>query len=368
MVQVMLAESPAQLTLEAAAAKQWGSVNPPAKTAEPASVPPPPPPPVVAVNGALGAEGAPKVAATEATSIPNGGGLVTSAPAKVIPSPVKQTEYRRPDGRRRIIPEPLGPPAGHEGLFGNGVMHDAQPEIPNVPTSDFEKTVDKKREDPVKAVVAKESDAENKRSLPEECTRGVDVPAAKRSNNNTAFSETGAATPAAPAAHPSSAPEAFVVGINSNPPASIAMVQQADMITSLERISSVKGVLSIRTQAPEDAVIQAPITLESRPIESSDNSGSIVGAGGTTLKRESLAKAEVVCSQAGVVRWRDRLSSIPTALAGNFNFWAVACSDGTLQVLAFPLQVHLELNLILSPNLSVASLYPAFCLSASDSV
>ncbi|KAH8971705.1 hypothetical protein BDL97_02G157900 [Sphagnum fallax] len=325
--QVMLAESPAQLALEAAAAKQWGSVNPPAKTAEPASVPPPPP--VVAVNGALGAEGAPKVAATEAASIPNGGGLVTSAPAKVIPSPVKQTEYRRPDGRRRIIPEPLGPPAGHEGPFGNGVMHDPQPEIPNVPTSDFRKNVDEKREDPGKAVVAKESDAENKRSLPEECTRGVDVPAAKRSNNNTAFSETGAA---APAAHPSSAPEAFGVGINSNPPASIAMVQQADMITPLERISSMKGVLSIRTQAPEDAVIQAPITLESRLIESSDNLGSIVGAGGTTLKRESLAKAEVVCSQAGVVRWHDRLSSIPTALAGNFNFWAVACSDGTLQI------------------------------------
>jgi protein HIRA/HIR1 len=357
MVQVMLAESPAQLTLEAAAAKQWGSVNPPAKTAEPASAPPPP---VVAVNGALGAEGAPKVAATEAASIPNGGGLVTIAPAKVIPSPVKQTEYRRPDGRRRIIPEPLGPPAGHEGLFGNGVMHDPQPEIANVPTSDFRKTVDEKREDPGKAVVAKESDAENKRSLPEECIRGVDVPAAKRSNNNTGA--------AAPAAHPSSGPETFAVGINSNPPASIAMVQQADMITPLERISSMKGVLSIRTQAPEDAVIQAPITLESRPIESSDNLGSIVGAGGTALKRESSAKAEVVCSQAGVVRWRDRLSSIPTALAGNFNFWAVACSDGTLQVLAFPLQVHLELNLILSPNLSVASLYPAFCLSASDSV
>ncbi|KAH9573919.1 hypothetical protein CY35_01G027300 [Sphagnum magellanicum] len=320
--QVMLAESPAQLVLEAAAAKQWGSVNP-TKAVESVSATATP---AVALNGAPRPEGAPKVAATE-TKIPNGR-VVTSTTAKAIPSLVKQTEYRRPDGRRRIIPEPLGPPAGSEDIGNNVVLNGARSEIPDVPASDFRNGVDGNMEDPGRGVIARESDADNKRSLPEECMR-VDMPAAKRSNN-AAFSDAGA-----PMAHPSP-PEAVAVGPNDNAPASVATAQEADMVITPERTSSLKGVLSIRIQAPEaggeDAVGQASITLESKPIEGSDKLGSIIGAGGSTLMRESLAKAEIVCSQGGMVRWRDRLLSLPTALAGNTNFWAVACSDGILQL------------------------------------
>jgi len=331
MVQVVLAESPAQLVLEAAAAKQWGSVNP-TKAVESVSATATP---AVALNGAPRPEGAPKVAATE-TKIPNGR-VVTSTTAKAIPSLVKQTEYRRPDGRRRIIPEPLGPPAGSEDIGNNGVLNGARSEIPDVPASDFRNGVDGNMEDPGRGVVARESDADNKRSLPEECMR-VDIPAAKRSNN-AAFSDAGA-----PMAHPSP-PDAVAVGPNGNAPAIVATAQEADMVITPERTSSLKGVLSIRIQAPEaggeDAVGQAPITLESKPIEGSDKLGSIVGAGGSTLMRETLAKAEIVCSQGGMVRWRDRLLSLPTSLAGNTNFWAVACSDGILQVL-FPCPLEIK--------------------------
>lgn len=41
---------------------------------------------------------------------------------------------------------------------------------------------------------------------------------------------------------------------------------------------------------------------------------------------------ELVCSTAGVVKWRDAAAPRAVAIAGNCNFWAVAARDGSLQV------------------------------------
>lgn len=318
-VQVTVAESPAQLMLEAAAAKQWGDGNPPSKLTEPTKAASP-----VVLNGPVRAEVLikPVAAATDA-GIQNGS-LVSNAAVRAVPSPVKQTEYRRADGRRRIIPEPLGP--AREDLFGNGVTHSsANYDVPKAGMPEFRNRVDDRRED-----VGRGVETGTKRSLPEECVR-ADVPPSKRSSG-TALDEA-----CAPAAR-SSPPEIVTVGLASAGQANAASVQQVDMVIPAERTTTPAGVLSYRIRAPvgaggQDDKSQAPVCLEARPAEASDNMGSLPGSVGPTLIRETSAKAEIVCSQGGEVRWRDHLASMPTALAGNSNFWAVACGDGSLQVL-----------------------------------
>lgn len=353
--QATVAESPYQLMLEATAARQWGTGNAP--SAEAAKAVPKVPSvkstetakavlkviSAPSVNSIETAKAVPKVASAPNVTNPepskalpkvaNGaaapvevpsklpmkaatkppaalnGSLVTSVPpVRVNPSPVKQTEYRRADGRRRIIPEPLGPPRGDD-VFGNGVLHTTNmADLRNqgdVGTSSFVETAPK-------------------RKLPEE----YNAPPAKRSN--------GAALEEAHAAARSTPGAAVAIGVGNEGPPNIAGVgSQVDIVVPAERLTTPEGVLSIRIRGldgGEDSRGCGPICLEARPAECSMNLGSALGSAAPTSIRESSAKAKIICSQGGEVRWCDYLVSMPTALAGNRNFWAVACGDGSLQV------------------------------------
>lgn len=378
MFQATVAESPAQLMLEAAAAKQWGSGNAPTVNATETAKAVPKIPSAKSTETAkavLKAISAPNVATTEAakavpkvasalnvaiaetakatpkvangavapelstklpTKVPpkpppaaalgadvRNGSLVPNAPPlRVAPSPVKQTEYRRPDGRRRIIPEPLGPPRGDD-VFGNGALHStAKYDAPNAGLGEFRKQGDENLGSSAGMEIVP------KRKLPEEYSR-PDVPPAKRSNG-AALDELASAARSSPAA-------IVAIGVGNEGPPNIPGGAQVDMVVPAERMTTPEGVLSIRIRVPdgaggEDVNGQAPISLEAKPAECTMNLGSGLGSAAPSSIRESSAKAKIICSQGGEVRWCDYLVSMPTALAGNSNFWAVACGDGSLQV------------------------------------
>uniref|UniRef100_A0A8R7VFU9 Protein HIRA n=1 Tax=Triticum urartu TaxID=4572 RepID=A0A8R7VFU9_TRIUA len=111
-----LAESPAQLLLEEASVKQLA-----AKKATPIvqqyQAPPkvpadvPKPPPVVVVESQKAPETLPEGEKKTAGQAADDTSKVTR-----VSSPVKQREYRRPDGRKRIIPEAVGFPSNQENL------------------------------------------------------------------------------------------------------------------------------------------------------------------------------------------------------------------------------------------------------------
>ena len=281
-----------------------GAVAPEVPSKVPTKVPPKPPP-----------------AAAPSADVRNGS-LVPNVPAvRVTPSPVKQTEYRRPDGRRRIIPEPLGPPRG-EDVFGNGALHSsAKYDAPNTAMVEFRKQGDENLGTSIG------TEAVPKRKLPEEYIR-PDVPPAKRSNG-AALDELASAARSSPAG-------VVAIGVGNEGPPNIPCSAQVDMVVPAERMTTPEGVLSIRVRGPDgdgdDSRGRSPICLEARPAECTMNLGSVLGSAAPTSIRESSAKAKIICSQGGDVRWCDYLVSMPTALAGNSNFWAVACGDGSLQV------------------------------------
>lgn len=264
----------------------------------------------------------PSPAAAPGADVRNGSVVPNVPPVRITPSPVKQTEYRRPDGRRRIIPEPLGPPRG-EDVFGNGALHSgAKYDAPNPGMGEFRKQGDENLGPSVG------TEAVPKRKLPEEYIR-PDVPPAKRSNG-AALDELASAARSSPAA-------VVAIGVGNEGPPNIPGGAQVDMVVPAERLTTPEGVLSIRIRVAdgaggEDSRGRAPICLEARPAECTMNLGSVLGSAAPTSIRESSAKAKVICSQGGEVRWCDYLVSMPTALAGNSNFWAVACGDGSLQV------------------------------------
>nr|PNR26189.1 hypothetical protein PHYPA_030763 [Physcomitrium patens] len=339
--QATVAESPAQLMLEAAAAKQWGSGNASnANTIDSTKAV------SQAENGAVTAE-VPKKVLTKPPSAPapevpikvptkppsapalgadvRNGSLVPSVPLltpRVNPSPVKQTEYRRADGRRRIIPEPLGPPRGDD-VFGNGALHST------IKNDSVTITADARKED-LGSIGLKSSESAFKRKLPEDYVK-PDMPPAKRSNGS-ALNEA-----LAPAACCSSAAVVAIGVGNEGPPNIASGGVQADVVVPAEKMTTPEGVLSIRIREPEgaggeDSKNRAPIYLEARPADCTSNLGSVLGSTAPISIRESSAKAKIICSQGGEVRWCDYLVSMPTALAGNSNFWAVACGDGSLQI------------------------------------
>ncbi|KAG0575691.1 hypothetical protein M758_5G025400 [Ceratodon purpureus] len=375
--QATVAESPAQLMLEAAAAKQWGSGNAPtANSTETAKAVAKVPsakstetakavlkaisapsltteiakavPKVVSAQNSISSEtpkavpkaangaAAPEVPTKLPTKVPpkpppaaapgadvrNGSVVPNVPPVRITPSPVKQTEYRRPDGRRRIIPEPLGPPRG-EDVFGNGALHSgAKYDAPNTGMGELRKQGDENLGPSVGV------EAVPKRKLPDEYIR-PDVPPAKRSNG-AALDELASAARSSPAA-------VVAIGVGNEGPPNIPGGAPVDMVVPAERMTTPEGVLSIRIRVPdgaggEDSRGRAPICLEARPAECTMNLGSVLGSAAPTSLRESSAKAKVICSQGGEVRWCDYLISMPTALAGNSNFWAVACGDGSLQI------------------------------------
>lgn len=291
--QANLAETPAQLLLEAASAKETTTKK------------------VVSDVQAIQApvKSSVNIGVTTKTSEPqtdNGkksGGIAGDGLNKVstsgrISSPVKQREYRRPDGRKRIIPEAVGVPVQQEGVTGGAQsqLHDFPPVSSDhrkdnngvVPADGVMKEVS------VRGTVGRSSDAKERSGVTARATITESlviekVPASAAGDGN--------------------------VG-----------VEQSGNVKASGSVAATTTTLSIRVFDKKEGEDNVPVCLEARPREHAVN--DIVGMGSTCMMKET----EIACTRGSQTLWSDRITGKVTVLAGNINFWAVGCEDGCLQV------------------------------------
>ncbi|XP_073134861.1 protein HIRA-like isoform X2 [Henckelia pumila] len=199
--------------------------------------------------------------------------------------PVKQKEYRRPDGRRRIIPEAVGVPVQQERM----------------PVDDHSESL----EFAIKSVHHMKDDD----GVPRE------VRIRNSASKNADLRERSDVMARA------SISESFVLekvpatGIDEGR----TIVEQATHVAS-------GSILSIRVFDKKEGEGSLPLCLEASPVEHSVN--DIIGAGSIFFMKET----ELSCTRGTQNLWSDRISGKVTVLAGNMNFWAVGCEDGCLQV------------------------------------
>ncbi|CAN4119486.1 unnamed protein product [Withania somnifera] len=289
--QVNLAESPAQLLLEAAAAKQTSSKKlatdlTQVQTTSKSSVD----------LGKVVKVPKPQSDNGEKTEGVNSDSLNKPAASMRFSSPVKQKIYRRPDGRKRIIPESVGFPAPQENT--PGVAQSPVVEFPNM-------TVDQRKDENGMVL----SDA----SVREGFTRKtVSVGADQKERSGVTARAT--------------ISESLII---ENVPASA----DKDGSISIEQMGIVKdpshlgtgGTLLIRVfdNKGEDT---DSICLEAQPREQAAN--DFLGTANSFLMKET----EICCTRGDQTLWSDRISGKVTVLAGNANFWAVGCEDGCVQI------------------------------------
>ncbi|XP_020535101.1 protein HIRA isoform X2 [Jatropha curcas] len=290
--QANLAESPAQLLLEAASAKQTATkkVVPdiqqnqmPVKSSVDLGV--------TTKTSEQVDDGKKSVAAA-------GDGLNKAATSARISSPVKQREYRRPDGRKRIIPEAVGVPNQPNTITG-GVQSQAL-DFPLVTTNhgkDENGVVPADggmREGSLRGTLGRSFDSKDRSGVTARATIAESLVIEK-------------------------------VPGSSERDGSI-IVEQSGSVKASSSSNAHTTPLSIRVfdkKVGEDTI---PICLEARPREHAVN--DIIGVGSTCMMKET----EIVCTRGAQTLWSDRISGKVTVLAGNANFWAVGCEDGCLQV------------------------------------
>ncbi|KAL7115983.1 hypothetical protein ACP275_04G215200 [Erythranthe tilingii] len=190
-----------------------------------------------------------------------------------ISSPVKQKEYRRPDGRKRIIPEAVG-------------VTDHQSEaIELLPPMKTFNNHDKNDNGTVRRVIsgAHERSGVTARASVSDSLVIEKIPAdgSKETNRN---------------------------------------------VEQIGGVASGGNILSIRVFDKKRGDDALPVCLEARPREHAVS--DIVGAGSTFVIKET----ELSCTRGSENLWSDRISGKVTVLSGNCNFWAVGCEDGSLQV------------------------------------
>lgn len=291
--QANLAESPAQLLLEAASAKQAPSkkVVPDVQQSQMLTKP--------SVDVAVTMKASePQVDDRKKSGGAAGDGLNKVSTSTRIASPVKQREYRRPDGRKRIIPEAVGVPLQQENI-SSGTQSQAL-EFPLV-SSDNRKEdngsvpVDSGiRESSVRGTLSKTSDLKDRSGVTARATITESLVIEKVS---AAAGRDGT--------------------IN---------VEQAGSVKACISSGACSTTLSIRVFDKKEGEDTIPICLEARPREHAMN--DIVGMGSTFIMKET----EITCTRGSQNLWSDRISGKVTVLAGNANFWAVGCEDGCLQV------------------------------------
>ncbi|KAJ1440666.1 WD40/YVTN repeat-like-containing domain superfamily [Sesbania bispinosa] len=291
--QANLAESPAQLLLEAASAKQTPSrkVVPDVQQNQTIAK--------AHVDKRIATKNAePQVDHNKKSGGPVGDGLNKVTTSARISSPVKQREYRRPDGRKRIIPEAVGVPVQQENI-SNAVQSQAL-DFP-IMSSDHQKGTN--------GVVS------NDDSIRANTLGGA-------SGRNSDLKECSGVTARATIS------ESLVI---EKVPASSGRdgninVEQLGNSISTGSLSASRATLSIRVFDKKGGADASPICLEACPREHAVN--DIMGAGNTSMMRET----EIACTRGPQTLWSDRISGKVTVLAGNANFWAVGCEDGCLQI------------------------------------
>ncbi|KAL2511099.1 histone chaperone HIRA [Abeliophyllum distichum] len=222
-------------------------------------------------------------------SISDGSNKLTSSAR--MSSPVKQKEYRRPDGRKRIIPEAVGVPAQRERI-----PVDAQCDAPEFPvTSLHHRKVDNKvihtdgggREESIRKAASGSADVRERSDVTARATVTESLVVEK-------------------------VPE--LLGKEG-----IANVEQTGYVTS-------GSTLSVTVFDKKEGGDRISVCLEARPREYAVN--DIVVPGSTFTMKET----ELSCTIGSQTLWSDRISGKVTVLAGNANFWVVGCEDGCLQV------------------------------------
>ncbi|KAH1225246.1 Protein HIRA [Glycine max] len=207
-----------------------------------------------------------------------GDGLSNATASVRISNPVKQREYRRPDGRKRIIPEAVGVPVQQENI--SCVVQSQAHDFPLILITEwvtFELKSDLKERSGVTA-----------RAIVLESLGIEKVPASS--------------------------------GIDGN-----INVEQLGNSTTTGSLSASCATLSIRVFDYKSGADTSPICLEARLREHAVN--DIIGIGNTSMMRET----EIACTRGPQTLWSDRISRKVTVLARNANFGAVGCEDGCFQ-------------------------------------
>ena len=292
--QANLAESPAQLLLEAASAKQASSKKVVLDVQHSQMLTKP------SVDVGVATKASDPLVDERKKTGGAGDGLNKVPKSGRIASPVKQREYRRPDGRKRIIPEAVGVPLQQENISSA-----TQSQALDFPLT----SSDRRRED--NGLVLADG------GVRETSTRGA-------LNKSTDLKERSGVTARATITE-SLVIEKVVSATGGDGSINVEQSGSAKACISSGACSTT-NTLSIRVfdkKAGEDSI---PICLEARPIEHAMN--DIVGMGNTFLMKET----EITCTKGSETLWSDRISGKVTVLAGNANFWAVGCEDGCIQV------------------------------------
>ncbi|XP_011046273.1 PREDICTED: protein HIRA-like isoform X2 [Populus euphratica] len=290
--QANLAESAAQLLLEASAKETTNKKV--ALDIQQSQIPVKP-----SVDlGVIAKTSEPQVDSGKSSGGATGDGLNKVPTPAQISSPVKQREYRRADGRKRIIPEAVGVPNQPETMTGGAQSQSL--DFPRV-LSDHRKvengigSVDGGlRESSIRGTLVRSSDLKERSVVTARATVTESLVIEKV---------------------PGSAGRDGSIN-----------VEPSGRVKASSSSSSCSTLLSIRVfdkKIGEDAI---PISLEACPREHAVN--DIVGVGNTCMMKET----EIVCTRGAETLWSDRISGKATVLAGNANFWAVGCEDGCLQV------------------------------------
>ncbi|KAL6976407.1 hypothetical protein U1Q18_025195 [Sarracenia purpurea var. burkii] len=290
--QANLAETPAQLLLEAASAKQTTSKKVTQEVSQNQ----------IPIKSSAYLEVAKKASESQVDDGKKSSGASIDALNKVaantqVSSPVKQREYRRPDGRKRIIPEAVGVAVQQEN--GSGDLHSQSLDFP-----------------------LKSSNHRNDDNGVVLCDGVFREGSARRTiGRSSEMKERSGVTARATIS------ESLViekVPAFSGLDGSIGIEQ-----TGIAKASSslaASNTLSIRVFDKKEGEDSVPVCLEARPREHAVN--DIVGLGNTFMMKET----EISCTRGDHTLWSDRISGEVTVLAGNANFWAVGCEDGCLQV------------------------------------
>ncbi|VFQ87127.1 unnamed protein product [Cuscuta campestris] len=284
-----LAESPAQLLLEAASVKQ----TPNQKTLDNVS-----PNQVSAKDPVIAAvKDCPKAQVDNSgkkIEAVNGEGLNKVASSTThLTSSVKQRVYRQPDGRKRIIPEAVGVPIQQQNMSGSL-------EFPNNSLGDG-------RDDD--RVIHDEI------GFREGFTR-------QTVGGNGGLKERSGVTARATVS------ESLViekVPVSAGKDSSACLIEQMGAAKDTSSLAA-SGTLSVRVFDKKEGEDVIPFCLEAHPNEHTIN--DVLGVGNTFVMKDT----ELTCTKGTEVFWSDKISGQVTVLAGNPNFWAVGCDDGSLQI------------------------------------
>ncbi|TYI26054.1 hypothetical protein ES332_A05G089000v1 [Gossypium tomentosum] len=288
-----LAESPAQLLLEAASAKQTTSKKV-ALDVQQSQIPAKPP----VELGLANKSSEPQNNDGKKSGLAASDGLNKAMSSARISSPVKQREYRRADGRKRIIPEVVGVPIQQKNISSN-----AQSPVLDFPSrsSDHRKNDNGAvpsdvglREASVRGTVGRSSDLKERSGVTARATVADSLVIEK-------------------------------VPVSAAQDHSINVEKSGSMRPSSSTASSSTS-LSISVFDKKEGEDMTPVCLEACLREHAMN--DIAGVGHACMMKET----EIICTKGSQTLWSDRISGKVSVLAGNANFWAVGCEDGCLQV------------------------------------